>query len=110
MCIFACDRPAIAARLNAASYMSLTQPIANAAWNQSCPPLQGASAGTYGSGVGPIFLDDVRCRGTESLLTDCHHDGVGVHDCVHDEDAGVICQGTFVILNQVLHCIREICS
>ena len=48
---------------------------------------------TFGRGVGHIFLDDVRCNGTELRLTNCTHDGVGVHDCVHYEDAGVVCKG-----------------
>ena len=42
-------------------------------------------------GVGPIFLDDVNCTGNETNLADCTHSGVGVHNCRHDEDAGVIC-------------------
>ena len=42
-------------------------------------------------GVGPIFLDDVNCRGNETNLDDCTHNGVGNHNCRHDEDAGVIC-------------------
>ena len=42
-------------------------------------------------GVGPIFLDDVGCRGYETNLDDCPHNRVGVHYCGHSEDAGVIC-------------------
>ena len=49
---------------------------------------------TYGGGVGPIFLSNVRCRGTELALADCPHDEPGARNhCYHSEDAGVICQG-----------------
>ena len=46
-------------------------------------------------GVGPIFLDDVGCRGNETNLADCTHSGVGDHDCDHGKDAGVICSGMY---------------
>ena len=45
----------------------------------------------FGAGIGPIFLDNVGCRGNETNLADCPHRGVGVHNCRHREDAGVIC-------------------
>ena len=45
---------------------------------------------TFTAGVGPIFLDNVGCRGNETNLGDCTHRGVGVHNCRHSEDAGVI--------------------
>ena len=45
----------------------------------------------YGEGSGPIWYDKVDCSGSEANLTQCAHDGLGVHNCVHSRAAGVIC-------------------
>ncbi|PVD22131.1 hypothetical protein C0Q70_17935 [Pomacea canaliculata] len=48
-------------------------------------------ASTIGDGTGPIWLDDIRCLGTESSLMNCTRKNLGVNDCQHDEDVGVSC-------------------
>ena len=54
------------------------------------------SYATFGRGRGPIFLDDVHCNGTELWLANCTNRGIGVHDCVHYQDAGVVCKGKVI--------------
>ena len=49
-----------------------------------------------GQGVDPIWLDDVRCKGSEPNIDSCLHNPWGSHNCGHFEDVGVICNGTYV--------------
>ncbi|XP_038072278.1 uncharacterized protein LOC119740886 isoform X2 [Patiria miniata] len=53
--------------------------------------VQAAAGGSFGSGTGPIYLDDLMCNGQESNLESCTHSGIGVHNCNHTNDAGIIC-------------------
>ena len=53
----------------------------------------GAVAARFGAGIGPIYLDDVECNGSESSLTDCSHSFFVSCSSGHREDAGVRCQG-----------------
>lgn len=52
--------------------------------------IQGAR---FGAGTGPIHLNNFFCSGTESILTNCPHQGTEDSSCSHLQDASVICSG-----------------
>ena len=47
----------------------------------------------FGEGSGLILLDNVNCGGGESSIFACSHRSFGEHNCLHNEDAGVVCYG-----------------
>ena len=49
----------------------------------------------FGAGVGPIYLGQLFCNGSESSLVDCPLPSFGLFSpfCNHENDAGVICRG-----------------
>ena len=51
-----------------------------------------AQGGIFPRGRGSILLDDMECTGTEANLLDCSGE-TEEHDCSHQEDAGVVCEG-----------------
>ena len=54
----------------------------------------------FGRGTGEIWLDNVRCTGSERRLGLCDHKGVGDHNCDHSEDAGVVCQSEYMLITK----------
>ncbi|KAL0970257.1 hypothetical protein UPYG_G00239540, partial [Umbra pygmaea] len=61
----------------------------------------------FGVGNGTIWMDDVGCTGNESSLTQCRHNGFGIHNCVHGEDAGAVCSGSVRPSISELECERS---
>lgn len=47
----------------------------------------------FGKGSGQILLDDVDCSGEETSIRDCRNANNTGSNCVHEEDAGVRCNG-----------------
>ncbi|KAJ8026614.1 Deleted in malignant brain tumors 1 protein [Holothuria leucospilota] len=57
--------------------------------------LDAVGSAFFGQGPGDILLDDVNCEGYENSLLECRNNGLYVHNCGHQEDAGVICNNGF---------------
>ncbi|KAL5011481.1 hypothetical protein ScPMuIL_010032 [Solemya velum] len=55
--------------------------------------------GVFSEGVGPTWLDDVGCTGTENRIEKCVSGGWGNHNCDHSEDAGVRCTDLIRLVN-----------
>uniref|UniRef100_A0A669QGP5 Soluble scavenger receptor cysteine-rich domain-containing protein SSC5D n=1 Tax=Phasianus colchicus TaxID=9054 RepID=A0A669QGP5_PHACC len=49
---------------------------------------------SFGRGSGPIWLEGVKCLGTEATLIECPVKPKGLYSCSHLEDAGVVCSGS----------------
>ncbi|XP_064405891.1 uncharacterized protein LOC135350948 isoform X5 [Halichondria panicea] len=46
----------------------------------------------FGSGTGPIYMDDVQCSSSSSQLLECSSRPILDHNCDHSDDAGVGCE------------------
>lgn len=52
-------------------------------------------AAYFRQGIGHIWLDYMKCLGTEDGFNECNHNGWGKYrSCSHAEDAGVLCEGS----------------
>ncbi|CAG2192722.1 LOXL2_3_4 [Mytilus edulis] len=59
----------------------------NGQWEQG-----GISIGnSVNDGSGKIWLDNLRCKGSEGMLAECRRNDWGIHDCTHPEDVGIRC-------------------
>ena len=65
-----------------------------------------SGAALYGEGSGQIWLGKLYCDGTELSIANCSHNGWGIHNCHHNEDAGVKCAAPYG--NFSLICIQTL--
>ena len=67
-----------------------------------------SARGFFGEGVGPIWYDELACNGSETNLTACPSNMLGVHDCRHHEDAGATCfRESCVPLLLAVECVTD---
>lgn len=76
-----------------------------------CYDLGEAAGDSYGTATGPIFLDNIKCNGSEAHILSCPQLPLGSpHDCKHSEDITIKCStGIYSwyyksILSLKLHC------
>jgi len=50
----------------------------------------------YSNDTLPIWLDDVRCNGTERHIADCQHNAWGMHNCAQRENVAISCYRKFI--------------
>ena len=60
---------------------------------------------SFGPGDGMIWMENVRCNGIESKLSDCPFNGWGVSSCSHFQDVGVTCNSKHAHISIVLHSV-----
>ena len=55
------------------------------------------TSANFRKSVGPIWLDNVNCNGSEPNIDSCFHNPWGSHNCSHHKDVGVICHGKSIL-------------
>ena len=51
----------------------------------------------FSQGSGPIFIDELGCRGDEERVEECKGGPpLGLHSCTHNQDTAIRCIGTYI--------------
>ena len=61
------------------------------------PAVSAPYSAHFGEGTGTIWLDNVGCTTSHRAIENCPHNGWGIHNCGHYEDASVVCGSMAVI-------------
>ena len=61
-----------------------------------------AASGAYTEGLLTFGITDIHCNGTEQNISQCVQNEIQLHNCQARDDAGVVCQGGYLVLITVL--------
>ena len=56
-----------------------------------------AAVGGYTESQLSVGITDLHCNGSEASIFNCSHNNLEEYNCASRDDAGVICQGQFVL-------------
>uniref|UniRef100_A0A3B1KB05 SRCR domain-containing protein n=1 Tax=Astyanax mexicanus TaxID=7994 RepID=A0A3B1KB05_ASTMX len=56
-------------------------------------PVEILGAAAFGRGEGPVWSEELQCRGNESQIHFCPKSSSLKHNCSHDNDVGLVCSG-----------------
>ncbi|XP_016122208.1 soluble scavenger receptor cysteine-rich domain-containing protein SSC5D-like [Sinocyclocheilus grahami] len=59
--------------------------------------IEAKNAAYFGPGIGPVWMGDVQCTGTEASLVTCASTKWGIQSCKHLKDAGVTCNNVKLV-------------
>ena len=57
------------------------------------------NSGYFTPSTGPIHLSEVQCSGNENDILQCNTSVIGDHNCTHNLDVGIVCEGVFTNRN-----------
>uniref|UniRef100_A0AAY4CR52 Lysyl oxidase homolog n=1 Tax=Denticeps clupeoides TaxID=299321 RepID=A0AAY4CR52_9TELE len=64
--------------------------------------IEAPTGARMGQGVGPVYMNEVQCRGDERSLWDCPHKAITSEDCQHMEDASVKCNVPYMAFDKTI--------
>ena len=56
-----------------------------------------AAVGGYTESRLSVGITDLHCNGSEANILNCSHNNLEEYNCASHDDAGVICQGQFLL-------------
>ncbi|XP_049329680.1 scavenger receptor cysteine-rich type 1 protein M130-like isoform X6 [Astyanax mexicanus] len=71
-------------------------------------PVEILGAAAFGRGEGPVWSEELQCRGSESQIHFCPKSSLLKHNCSHDNDVGLVCSGSVRLVDGDSRCAGRV--
>ncbi|KAI4900607.1 hypothetical protein NFI96_032246, partial [Prochilodus magdalenae] len=71
-------------------------------------PVEVLGGAAFGRGEGPVWSEELQCRGNESQIHSCPTSPSLKHNCSHDSDVGVVCAGSVRLVDGDSRCAGRV--